>query len=688
MAQSKIRLSQLLDAEDGYLVADGSAGLEAIKLNRAATTAPAGANDNTQGYAVGSFWYDTTADRSYVCLDAATGAAVWKEVSLPGNIATFSGSPAANLLAYWTSASNMGALASGGNAGEALVSNGPGSPPSFQPVATGTGPGLVYQPGLGMPFSINPILNALVKLGTGEISVVTPSCLQAMANHATNPVVALRQDNAGGSAQLLDLYHDHVAGAAGPSFVRFYRDAAGTPLLVFNVDTRGAAICRPQSASGTVCFAVEPNVAASIGNVFNLLGAYLFDDGGNNQNWANFAVEQRVVTDGAEQGKLYVQLMAAGTLRSVWIVDEDTDSHSWLLNNGTRMLLNASFLRTSGGLRTGGNADPTAIVSGATLFSGVTPHAEMLTGTGGGTYEDLVVIRHSNHDGTAVLRRLGLLLKLSGEASTSQSDRCGGLVLESNDATALNPHLFVVVEGQKTVEFPDGGGLNVITGNLAVGGTDITATPAELNILDGATLSTSELNILDGVTAATAELNLLDITGRASGDALLATGATSAAWRTRAQQKADTRVGFAAYLNKNVSTATGGWARIGFVDNDLSSIFDSDSMLIINDGAGSNSGKFTIPTGMTGAWRVSAHVAWDANATGIRAVHLIESDGSPTLVYSTHQASGTGDSTEGFSAVMTLTAGVTYQFEVYQSSGGNLNILGNYTYISAEFLGA
>jgi hypothetical protein len=38
----------------------------------------------------------------------------------------------------------------------------------------------------------------------------------------------------------------------------------------------------------------------------------------------------------------------------------------------------------------------------------------------------------------------------------------------------------------------------------------VTATAAELNILDGVTSTTSELNILDGVTATTAELNLLD----------------------------------------------------------------------------------------------------------------------------------------------------------------------------------
>lgn len=40
--------------------------------------------------------------------------------------------------------------------------------------------------------------------------------------------------------------------------------------------------------------------------------------------------------------------------------------------------------------------------------------------------------------------------------------------------------------------------------------TDVTATAAELNTLDGITASTAELNILDGVTATTAELNILD----------------------------------------------------------------------------------------------------------------------------------------------------------------------------------
>ena len=39
---------------------------------------------------------------------------------------------------------------------------------------------------------------------------------------------------------------------------------------------------------------------------------------------------------------------------------------------------------------------------------------------------------------------------------------------------------------------------------------DLTASAAEINVLDGMTASTAELNVLDGITASTAELNILD----------------------------------------------------------------------------------------------------------------------------------------------------------------------------------
>ena len=51
---------------------------------------------------------------------------------------------------------------------------------------------------------------------------------------------------------------------------------------------------------------------------------------------------------------------------------------------------------------------------------------------------------------------------------------------------------------------------NLTVGEWKVGGTAVTASAAELNVLDGVTVSTAELNILDGVTATAAELNVLD----------------------------------------------------------------------------------------------------------------------------------------------------------------------------------
>ena len=45
---------------------------------------------------------------------------------------------------------------------------------------------------------------------------------------------------------------------------------------------------------------------------------------------------------------------------------------------------------------------------------------------------------------------------------------------------------------------------------LDIGGTNITSTAAELNILDGVTASTSEINVLNGITASTSELNIMN----------------------------------------------------------------------------------------------------------------------------------------------------------------------------------
>jgi len=86
-------------------------------------------------------------------------------------------------------------------------------------------------------------------------------------------------------------------------------------------------------------------------------------------------------------------------------------------------------------------------------------------------------------------------------------------ILDGVTSTATELNLLDGSEGgtitnNKAVIYDANGVVNATT--LAIGGTSITATAAEINKLDGVTASTDELNIIDGVTATTSELNIMD----------------------------------------------------------------------------------------------------------------------------------------------------------------------------------
>lgn len=57
-------------------VTDGSLLLDKID----ATVDPGATDDDGSGYSVGSHWFNVTADRAFVCLDASTAAAIWTQV--------------------------------------------------------------------------------------------------------------------------------------------------------------------------------------------------------------------------------------------------------------------------------------------------------------------------------------------------------------------------------------------------------------------------------------------------------------------------------------------------------------------------------------------------------------------------------------------------------------------------------
>lgn len=59
----------------------GLTNVEDLKVNLVATVAPTANDDSGSGYAVGSRWFDVTADKEYVCLDSTSTAAVWTETT-------------------------------------------------------------------------------------------------------------------------------------------------------------------------------------------------------------------------------------------------------------------------------------------------------------------------------------------------------------------------------------------------------------------------------------------------------------------------------------------------------------------------------------------------------------------------------------------------------------------------------
>ena len=72
-----------VNAGDGFVEIKAGA-TTVIKSNTAATAAPGATDDSAAGYAVGSVWINTTADKAYVCLDATATAAVWTEITQSG----------------------------------------------------------------------------------------------------------------------------------------------------------------------------------------------------------------------------------------------------------------------------------------------------------------------------------------------------------------------------------------------------------------------------------------------------------------------------------------------------------------------------------------------------------------------------------------------------------------------------
>jgi hypothetical protein len=95
-------------------------------------------------------------------------------------------------------------------------------------------------------------------------------------------------------------------------------------------------------------------------------------------------------------------------------------------------------------------------------------------------------------------------------ASTAELNILDGVTATTAELNLVDGSSAGTIVNNKAVVYSAAGQVNAT--QLALGGTAITSTAAEINILDGVTATAAEINILDGVTATAAELNYNDIT--------------------------------------------------------------------------------------------------------------------------------------------------------------------------------
>lgn len=155
-------------------------------------------------------------------------------------------------------------------------------------------------------------------------------------------------------------------------------------------------------------------------------------------------------------------------------------------------------------------------LSGTTLSATATGGERIATGT-----TDTITTADENY--TVIYTNTGAITVTIPEAANGTScvlqwlAGAGTITLDPTGTVELNGSTSSIVLSQASgmvALTPTGTNTwNVVgsIGDLAVADiTDITASAAEINVLDGMTASTAELNILDGATLSTTELNYVD----------------------------------------------------------------------------------------------------------------------------------------------------------------------------------
>ena len=236
--------------------------------------------------------------------------------------------------------------------------------------------------------------------------------------------------------------------------------------------------------------------------------------------------------------------------------------------------------------------------------------------------------------------------------------------------------LMTVASGKLTVA----GEVQMTT--LDIGGTNVTATAAELNILDGVTSTAAELNILDGVTSTAAELNILDGVTSTAAELNALDGITAVVGELNALDIGSTAVGTAVaskavildsnkdYTGVRNFTITGDLV-VGGETTTVNVTTTTTANGVVFEGTSADGHDATLKSVVAGA-----DVTYTLpNATGY--VGLFAADPGTTTVSSTPAELNILDGVTSTTAELNLLDGVT-------STTAELNILDGVTSTAAE----
>lgn len=137
-----------------------------------------------------------------------------------------------------------------------------------------------------------------------------------------------------------------------------------------------------------------------------------------------------------------------------------------------------------------------------------------------------------------------------------------------------------------------------------------------------------------------------------------------------------------AYRTTNISIPNNTYTDLPFTSetHDSGSLHDTTS----------NQELFVAPSWAT-KMRMTGTIRWDVNATGVRGFKVVTSAGANLTpnhtVLEPAVSSSTSISINISTGLLNVTGGSSYKIQVYQNSGGNLAISGNFgeTYVTVEF---